>query len=382
MRCSERGRAQSCAECNLSRDESCVDWLRKHRWKVAISLVVTLAFVWLLRKGALPFLPEPNAFARVQWWTFGAYLALWSLMHFLRAWRWRFLLDPIYRVPMRKLILASFIGFAAIVVLPVRAGEFVRPALVREKGKLSGWSATGTVAAERIIDGLLLSLLLWVGIVCSERLDPLPETIGSLGISPQVVPNATYIALAVFVTAFAVMALFWVARRWARETLRAVIGVFSESLASWVAERIERVTDGLKFLPHAGNTLPFIAWTAVYWLLNAAATWVLAYGCGLPALSFAQACVLTGFLALGIMVPNAPGFFGQFQFSMYAALSLFVPEQQLLAEGSVLVFLLYVGQTAIILLSALYAVVALQTPLRSALDAEDQALEGSWEPEP
>jgi glycosyltransferase 2 family protein len=358
-----------------------VDWLKKHRWKAVISLLVTFAFVWLLQAGALPFLPEPGALARVHWWAFAAYLVLWLVMHVLRAWRWRFLLDPIHRVPLRKLILTSFIGFAAILILPVRAGEFVRPALVRERGKLSGWSATGTVAAERIIDGLFLSILLWVGITCSQQLDPMPDTIGGLGISPRVVPRATYLALLVFVSAFTVMALFWVKRRWARETLSSIVGIFSKPFAAWVAERIEKVTDGLKFLPNAGYTVPFVGWTAAYWLLNAAATWVLAYGCGLPHLSYAQACVLTGFLALGIMVPNAPGFFGQFQFSVYAALSLFVPEAQLLAEGSVLVFLLYVGQTGIILLTALYSVLALRTPLLSALDAEDQVLESNWGPE-
>ena len=165
-----------------------MNWIRKHRAKVVISLVVAVVFVWLLRAGALPFLPDTRALHRFKWWTLGAYIAVWTLVNVLRAWRSKFLLEPIHHVPMAKLLNTSFVGFAAILILPVRAGEFVRPALVREKGKLSGWSVTGTVAAERIIDGLLLSVILLIGLAGSTQLDPLPETIGQLDISPRVVP--------------------------------------------------------------------------------------------------------------------------------------------------------------------------------------------------
>jgi hypothetical protein len=77
------------------------------------------------------------------------------------------------------------------------------------------------------------------------------------------------------------------------------------------------------------------------------------------------------------MVPNAPGFFGQFQFSVYAALSLFVPEQHLLSEGSVLVFLLYVVQTLIIFASAAWAAVALRPNFQATLNADQNVLDDS-----
>ena len=352
-----------------------MNWIKQHRIKVVLSLVVALVFVWLLRAGALPFLPAKQALAQFHWWTLFAYIGVWTLVNTLRAWRWKFLLDPIHVVPVKKLLFTSFVGFAAILILPVRAGEFVRPALVREKGKLSGWAATGTVAAERIIDGLLLSVILLVGLAGSQQLNPLPERIGLLNVSPRVVPNATITALLVFAVGFVVMGIFYYARDWARRMTELVVGFFSKPLGSWLADRVERVSSGLSFLPQARYTAPFVFWTTVYWLLNAGSTLLLAYGCGLTELSFAQCCVITGFLALGIMVPNVPGFFGQFQFSVYAALSLFVPESKLLAEGSVLVFMLYVGQTVVLLGSALVGALASHTSIRQTLDAENGALD-------
>lgn len=352
-----------------------MNWLIKHRNKFIVSLVVAAAFVWLLRAGALPFLPDETALSRFEWWTFFAYLGAWTLVNVLRAWRSKFLLDPIYRLAPSKLLGTSFVGFAAILILPVRAGEFVRPALVREKGKLSGWSVTGTVAAERIIDGLLLSVILLIGLAGSTTLDPLPERIGQLSVSPKVVPSATLTALIVFTAGFVVMGLFYYARDWARNVTQRVLGVFSQDLGSWFAERVERVSSGLAFLPQWRYTLPFVFWTSVYWLLNAASTLLLSHGCGLQDLTFAQCCVITGFLALGIMVPNVPGFFGQFQFSVYAALSLFVPEEQLLTSGSVLVFTLYVGQTIVILGCAAVGALMSRTTIAKALEVDAETLE-------
>jgi uncharacterized membrane protein YbhN (UPF0104 family) len=147
-------------------------------------------------------------------------------------------------------------------------------------------------------------------------------------------------------------------------------------LAFWIAERIERVTLGLSFLPQVRNTVPFILATTGYWVMNALAAVVLARGCGLANVNLAQACVLTGVLAIGIMVPNAPGFFGAFQFSAYAALSLFVPEAQLFSQGSTLVFLLFVTQNVIMLVFAAVAAAMLHIDVRTALNTTEQGLEG------
>ena len=121
-------------------------WLRRHWAKLAVSLVIAGGFAWLLHGGALPLLPPESAFARVKWWTLGGYFVVNCVVHFVRAARWTLLLSPMAKVPLRRVLGVSFIGFAAIVYLPFRTGEAVRPLLIRRHGNISGWAATGTIA--------------------------------------------------------------------------------------------------------------------------------------------------------------------------------------------------------------------------------------------
>src|SRR5262245_25966454 len=84
------------------------------------------------------------------------YVVLLAVIHVCRAWRWRNLLAPLgVQVPAGRLLAISFVGFMAILAFPARLGELVRPALIRRKGELSASAALGTIAVERIVDGLL-----------------------------------------------------------------------------------------------------------------------------------------------------------------------------------------------------------------------------------
>jgi hypothetical protein len=283
----------------------------------------------------------------MRWWTIPAYLVLYSGVHVLRGARWKWLLDPICPLPMRRILAVSFVGFAAIMLLPLRTGEAVRPVLIRQRGKLSGWAATGTIAAERILDGLFLSLMLLAGLALSTPLSPLPERIGDLPVSPAVVPHAAYAALLVFAVAFALMGVFYARRAWARRMTARVVGAVSPGFADWLAHRVEHVADGLRFLPDLRSTAPFVAMTAVYWLLNSAGVWLVAWGSGFDTFSYTEACVTTGVVALGILVPSGPGFFGAYQLAFYAALAVFYPPEMVIGPGAACVLLVYCSQLCI-----------------------------------
>jgi hypothetical protein len=178
-------------------------------------------------------------------------------------------------------------------------------------------------------------------------LSPLPDRIAELPVPTALVPHAARLALAIFFTAFAVMAVFY---RWralaVRVTLR-VLSPISERFARWACERVDRLAQGLRFLPQRRFTGPFFALTLVYWFGNMAGTWLLGWACGFESFTFAQACVVVGVIGLGISLPSAPGFFGAYQVSMYAALAMFFAPNRIVNEGSVFVFLQYVIQVAI-----------------------------------
>lgn len=322
-------------------------WSRRYGPKIALSLVLAGGLGWLLHAGALPIVPDAEARASVPVWLLPVYVVITAAMYLARAARWYWLLAAIAPVPMRRVISVGLIFFGALVVLPFRIGEAVRPALMHDRDRLSVWAVTATVGAERIVDGLVLTSLLLLGLLTSVPLDPLPERIGQLPIPVAVIPTAAWTALAVFSTGFFAMALFYWRRGLARSLTRTVFGIVHTGLATWLADRVERLSDGLRFLADPRRALPMLAVTATYWGIHLFGTWLVLHTVGLESVTVSQAAVVLGVMSLGILIPNAPGFFGTFQISAYAALAMFHDEQTVAAAGALAVFYLYVVQIGV-----------------------------------
>jgi len=245
-----------------------------------------------------------------------------------------------------------WISFAAVLFFPLRTGEVVRPYLITKRASIRGWQALGTVGAERIIDGLLLSCILLAALSLSMPLDPLPDAIGELQIPVAAVPGAAYGAVVLFSCCFVLMVLFYLRRRWALRATRATIGLVSQRVAERLANVVQAVANGLKFLPSVRHTAPFVLETVAYWTINALGFWLLAYGCGLRAIGFAEACVIMGCLGIGILVPAGPGFFGTFQLSVYMALAMYVLPSKVAGAGAAFVFVAYCCQLFLHVLGA------------------------------
>ncbi len=320
-----------------------------HARKFVVSLLVAGGLGWALHKGALPVLPSSGSLANASFGGVASFAVLFVVSSLIRAAKWWWLLAPIQQIPLRRVVSVSLIGYAALFVLPFRMGEFVRPLMIRKAG-LSGWAAMGSVAAERVIDGLAVTLLLTVGLTFSEPLSPLPDHIGGLAVSAAVIPRLCYSAIVLFSIAFAVLALFYFKRQLAQRTVEVTLGRLSRGLADWLIARIGQLADGLQFVRRPRYGAPFVALTLLYWLTFGAANWALLSGCGIHEVSAAEVCVLIGVFSLAILLPGAPGFFGTFQMSLYAALSLYVHAETVTGAGSAFVFINYVGQIGLTLL--------------------------------
>ncbi len=346
------------SELPATRRGSAILFLRRHWVPLSASLLVAGGFFWLMHQGALPVLPDAAAQRQMSWAAIPLYALLFTVQLVVRAARWYWLLAPIHKVDMRRILLVSFVFYGATVALPFRMGEAVRPALIRQKDKLSAWAATGTVAAERVVDGLFASLILFFSLQLAQPLDPLPDTIGGLPVPAALVPQAAYSAVALFAILFVAILVFYLWRNWARRTTERVIGIASPKLATWLAEKVDRLADGFRFLPQWRYSLPFLLATAVYWFLNAFGMWFLMRAAGLEQIEFAEAMAIMGVLSLGMLVPNAPGFFGTFQISVYAGLAMYRPAHEIVAAGSVAVFWMYVLQVGLNLLGGIIATVS------------------------
>jgi glycosyltransferase 2 family protein len=332
---------------------------RRGMWKkLALSLVPAAGFVWLLQRGALPLVPDREELGRVPASTFVLYLAVWSTMYSLRTCRWWFLLRPIEHVPLRTVVRVACLGLAAVVLLPFRMGEAVRPILIRREGRLSAWAATGTIGAERVLDGLCVSTLLLVSLALARPLDPLPDRIGDLPVPASLVPGAALTAALVFAAGSVVMGIFYLWRGWAQRMTELVIGLVSLRLARWLAARVGEIAEGLGFLKQPRYAVPFILATVTYWLLNGATFWVLAEGTGLGDIGFFGAAATMGVVSLGILVPATPGFFGAFQLATYAGLAMYLAPDLVMSKGATFTFLGYLLPVGLSVVAGVVALLA------------------------
>jgi uncharacterized protein (TIRG00374 family) len=317
-------------------------WLRRHVGKIIVSIGIGACLAWLLARGGLPFVPERSWFVDVRPGPIAAYMGLLIAAHVLRSVRWRHLLRPVGNVPLRSVVGVTWISLAAIVLAPFRTGEVVRPYLISKRGTVRVWEAASTIAAERVLDGLSLTFMLFVGLALAPPRAPLPARVGDLPVSIGAVRGAAYGALALFTSAFAMMALFYWRRQLARKIVHTLVGIVSPRLADRVASIVERLAEGLRFLPSGRTMAPFLAETAGYWAASVIGLWLLGMGAGLQGFSIAEACVTLGVASIGVLLPAAPGFFGAFQLSTYMALAMFYPEATIRSTGAAFVFLFYV----------------------------------------
>lgn len=321
------------------------------------SVVLVGGFAWVLSSGGFPLFPPAEALARLEPSGVVLFVALLVFNMLTRFARCHFLIAPLAKVPFRRIMTINAIGMAAITYLPLRLGEMARPAMLRDRGSLSAWAVTGTVGAERILDGLVFSGMLLVGLALAAPQVPLPDHVGDLPVPVWVVPRSATFASIVFVVAFLVMAAFYWFRRQARLLTERVVGLVSKKLATRLADIVERLSDGLRFLTNWRYSLPYLAVTLVSVLSLPLGVEVLADAVGLSELTFPQSMVVLGVLALGFTAPNAPGFFGMVQLALYAGLATYISPDKVAHEGSVLVFVYYAAYLAVVTLLGAIALV-------------------------
>lgn len=348
--------------------------LRRNAGKLVASAIITVSILFTLQRGGLTLIPRGVSFQNVRWWTLPAYAGTFLAMTWFRAVRWRFLLRSFVPITKSRAFAISCIGFAAILLLPFRLGELVRPYMVREPGKVSLSSATGSVVAERVVDGLFLSGLLAIALVTVPHLVPLPEQVVGLPIRVAQVRASGFVMLGVFATAFVTVFVFYFARDFARRATLAVFGLASKRLALKLAEIAEKLANGLHAFGNARDAGGFLFETTLYWGINACGMWLLAWGCGVvhadgSAITLGESCALMGMLGVTILIPGPPGLLGVFQAGIYAGMSMYFPESVVVGAGAAYVFLLYGSQLALSTLIGGFFFFTHKGAVREALDA-------------
>jgi len=359
-------------------------FLRRHAVKLIASALITAGIIFTAEKGGLKLVPDSGDFGAVRWWVLGLYFVIALGMTWFRSVRWRFLLRPIIEVPKRRLFAVSCAGFAAILLLPFRLGELARPYMLRTRPEerrpgapvLSMTAATSSIVAERVIDGMFLSVVFALVLVFVPTVQPLPKRVVGLPISVDSVRMSGFVMLGVFTVGLATIVVFYFARAWAHRATLVVIGKLSPKLAEKLATLAEHLADGLHVFGRPRDVLGFLAETTAYWGLNAFGLWVLAMGCGVvhgngSSITFPEACGLMGMLGCAILIPGPPGLLGVFQAGIYAGMTFYFPTEIVIGPGAAYVFLLYMSQVVLHLITGAWGLwdQGGTRRLRGALDA-------------
>lgn len=324
--------------------------------KLAISIALGALFAWLFARGGIPLLPSLDRLRAIQPWTIPVYLGSLGLVHFFRASRWRFLIAPVKVVAFRDVLLLNWIGFFAIFALPLRLGELARPALTKLRYGIPISVGLGTVAVERVLDGLITSVCVAVALLVLPRVQSADPIAAHL-------PTYGYAALAIFTAALCALAMFLWQRAFAVRLTRLTIGALSRPLADRVAEKVANVADGIRSIGDRGLAAAFLLESGLYWGSNAVGVWLLGVGCGLP-MGIGHAAAVMGVLAIGILLPTGPGLFGNFQLAVSAALRLYFAESLVGGQGAVFIFLLYALQSLVMVVAGVIPLYALRVRLR------------------
>jgi uncharacterized protein (TIRG00374 family) len=226
--------------------------------------------------------------------------------HVLRAERWRILLRPAGDVRRLPAIMATFVGFGANAVLPLRLGELVRPALLSRRVGVPMSSALSSIVLERILDTLLvISCFLVVGLFydIDARLQQ-----GAMVLAPL---------LGVALVALVVMQR---RRTWSERVIRRVLGMLPSRVGSPLSAVADGVLRGLDGLADGPTVAVVIFYSVVLWIMIAG-TYLLSFlaiDVQVPLVS--GALVTMVIVAAAVFLPQAPGFLGTWQFGCVLAL--------------------------------------------------------------
>ncbi|WP_417799962.1 lysylphosphatidylglycerol synthase transmembrane domain-containing protein [Tenacibaculum sp.] len=281
--------------------------------KIGLPLILGGILVWYMftiipPKDLLEYFKNAN-----YWWiVLGLFFGV--LSHLSRAYRWKFLLNPIgYYPKFVNSTLAVLVGYLVNLTIP-RAGEVSRAAVMTNYENIPFEKGFGTIVAERMAD--LIMMLSIIVITLFVQFDFIFELL-----TKNFDPIKIGILLGALVIAFVVFT---------RLVKKAQSGIGLK-----IKNFILSLSEGVSSIFKMENKWAFIFHTVFIWLMYIAMFWAT-----IPAiegLNVSFGAVLVGFIAGGFSIAATNGGLGLYPVAVASAFALFeLPEKTSLAFGSVM----------------------------------------------
>ena len=267
-----------------------------------VSLLAIALLAWFLRHANLADVWAQVRRARRDY-LFYAFLFV-GVTYWVRAWRWQFLLAPLGPTRFRTAFRATVIGFAALSLLPARAGDLLRPYLLARQENLPVPATFATIVMERVLDLVavvgLLAFFVW-GVSDEATLS------GALRRSVEI--SAAFAAGA----AVALLALMWVLATHP-ERIGTIVFSAARVLPKRMAHKLSAVastfSSGFAVARRPGTFIAALVCSFPLWLAISAEAYFVTRAFGID-MSYPGSFLLQALLVIGVAVPT-PGAVGSF----------------------------------------------------------------------
>ncbi len=286
-------------------------------------LAISAALLFYLVKD-IDFALFQREFHRLRLWVALPLFLIFLATLYLRGLRWKLLLPAQYRagLRLRDLVDASTIGFAASSVLPLRAGEVIRPLFLRRLSGVPFTAGFASIFTERVFD---LTALLIVAYLALTRVESAPQFM---------ITTARALGTIAFVGVLGLLACALAGPWTLRLAERIVPKVVPGKLSAKLLELLRQVVGVLSALRSASEIALVIVYSLAIWL-GFALYYQLSLQLFGEAVSFHAGLLLASTIAFAVAAPSSPGFLGTYQFGCALTLTSIYgyPDEFSLAYG-------------------------------------------------
>ena len=247
------------------------------------------------------------ALKQANYYMFIPSLVMLAIALVIRTWRWHWLLYQTKTARFYSLFSSLMIGTAANMVLPARAGEFIRAYFLGRQEKISKTTAFATIVVERIFDGLtILLFLLLVVILTGAKSDEI-RTVG-------------YVGAAFYLGVLVGLFLLYFRKDF---LVRLIEALLPQPLVAKIVGILDAFLEGMQVMRNGRQLLMVVLLSLATWVGFALSFWpiLLAFDFGAPVPYYAAFLVIA-FDALGLTIPGAPAGIGIFQYVTVVALRI------------------------------------------------------------
>ncbi len=263
-------------------------------------------------------------FKNANYWWIALGLFFGVLSHLSRAYRWKFMLEPLgYKPKFVNSTMAVLVAYLVNYAIP-RAGEVSRAAVLTNYENVPFEKGFGTIVAERIAD--LLMMLLIIVITLFVQFDYILKLL-----------DENFDPIKIIILVLLIVIAFFLFTRYVK---RAKSGI-ALKIKTFVLGLVEGVTSIFKMK----KKWAFIFHTIFIWLM-----YVLMFWATIPAINGLEVpfgAVLIGFIAGGFSIAATNGGIGLYPIAVAGAFALFsIPEEPANAFG----WIMWTAQTAMIII--------------------------------